>query len=161
MFVIISYFPILGMLMLSQILPVIFLYFLQNKWIVLLNVKCPGKCCSPPPPVCAELCRTLSSPGEYCRSLTEIQLSRSRRRVRPVDGQVLIDAVRRNEKCKFRAAINTHTDIVPPRFIASQISSCNYLFIGVVSISTRSYLCCPRPRTTSGRTTVPHTFLSR
>ena len=32
--------------MLSQILPVIFLYFLQNKWIVLLNVKCPGKCCS-------------------------------------------------------------------------------------------------------------------
>lgn len=74
MFVIISYFPILGMLMLSQILPVIFLYFLQNKWIVLLNVKCPGKCCSPPPPVCAELCRTLSSPGEYCRSLTEIQL---------------------------------------------------------------------------------------
>ena len=47
MFVIISYFPILGMLMLlSQILPVIFLYFLQNKWIVLLNVKRPGKCCS-------------------------------------------------------------------------------------------------------------------
>ena len=34
--------------MLSQILPVIFLYFLQNKWIVLLNLKCPGKCCSAP-----------------------------------------------------------------------------------------------------------------
>ena len=33
-------------MLLSQILPVIFLYFLQNKWIVLLNVKCPGKCCS-------------------------------------------------------------------------------------------------------------------
>ena len=45
--------------MLSQILPVIFLYFLQNKWIVLLNVKCPGKCCSAPPPVCAELWRIL------------------------------------------------------------------------------------------------------
>lgn len=41
--------------------------------------------------------------------------SRSRRRVRPVDGQVVIDAVQRNEKCKFIAAINinTHTDIVP------------------------------------------------
>ena len=43
--------------MLSQILPVIFLYFLQNKWIVLLNVKCPGKCCSAP--LLTRLCRTL------------------------------------------------------------------------------------------------------
>ena len=42
-----SYFRYVELLMLlSQILPVIFLYFLQNKWIVLLNVKCPGKCCS-------------------------------------------------------------------------------------------------------------------
>ena len=111
------------------------------------------------------LCRTLPNSLQPWRILPKFDRntapSRSRRRVRPVDGQVLIDAVQRNEKCKFRTAINTHTDIVPPRFTASQISSCNYLFIGVVSISTRSYLSCPRPRTTSGRTTVPHTFLSR
>ena len=70
MFVIISYFPILGMLMLSQILPVIFLYFLQNKWIVLLNVKCPGKCCSallllhPSVPNSAELSPALENIAE-------------------------------------------------------------------------------------------------
>ena len=111
------------------------------------------------------LCRTLPNSLQPWRILPKFDRntapSRSRRRVRPVDGQVVIDAVQRNEKCKFRAAINTHTDIVPPQFASSRISSCNYLFIGVVSISTRSYLSCPRPRTTSGRTTVPHTFLSR
>ena len=111
------------------------------------------------------LCRTLPNSLQPWRILPKFDRntapSRSRRHVRPVDGQVVIDAVQRNEKCKFRTAINTHTDIVAPRFTASQISSCNYLFIGVVSISTRSYLSCPRPRTTSGRTTVPHTFLSR
>ena len=45
-------------------------------------MDCSAKCEMPgqvllrsaPSPVCAELCRTLSSPGEYCRSLTEIQI---------------------------------------------------------------------------------------
>ena len=65
------------------------------------------------------LCRTLPNSLQPGRILPKFDRntapSRSRRRVRPVDGQVVIDAVQRNEKCKFIAAINinTHTDIVP------------------------------------------------
>ena len=63
------------------------------------------------------LCRTLPNSLQPWRILPKFDRntapSRSRRRVRPVDGQVVIDAVQRNEKCKFRTSINTHTDIVP------------------------------------------------